>query len=279
MSSIAYDYTPTELGLWTNPEPPTVFVVIPTFNEADNLPRMASALFNLFIPRLNLLVVDDNSPDGTGQIAERLRKQYNGRVHVIHRPEKNGLGQAYLQGFRYALDQGADLIIQMDCDFSHSPEVVPQFISLAQDYDVVLGSRYIDGARLDPRWSFWRNLLSRWANSVYVRLLLGLKVADATGGFKCWNRPVLEAVLEHPITSSGFIFQVETNLLAERLGYVIHEIPIYFADRTAGESKMDSSIKVEAAMKTWELRRRYQHLRPVKQPAVPATARVKEIAR
>ncbi len=238
------------------------FVVIPTYNEASNLPRLVSELFALPIADLHIVIVDDNSPDRTGEVAERLRQVYPRHLHVIHRPEKSGLGSAYRDGFAYALEQGAERIVQMDADFSHSPAYLPEFVRHLGEYDVVVGSRYVPGGQLDERWSWWRHLLSWWANSVYTRLILQLPVHDATAGFKCWTSACLRSVLAYPVHSNGYIFQVEMAYLAHRLGYRALELPIYFEDRRIGRSKMSNSIKFEATWRTWDLRWRYRHVHP-----------------
>ncbi|MDW8100872.1 MAG: polyprenol monophosphomannose synthase [Anaerolineae bacterium] len=235
-------------------------VVIPTYNEADNLPALTRELFGLGLPDLQILIVDDASPDGTGELAEGLRAAYPGRFHVIHRPGKLGLGTAYITGFRYALDRGAVAIVQMDADFSHSPTYVPILLSHLDQYDVVVGSRYVPGGRLDERWGWWRYLLSWWANSVYTRLILGIQVRDATAGFKAWRRQALEGIDLNRVRSNGYVFQVEMAYVAEKLGYRVLEVPIYFEDRRIGKSKMSVPIKLEAAWRVWELRRRYRHL-------------------
>lgn len=163
---------------------PDIMVVIPTYNEADNLPLMAAELWALNIPGLSILVVDDNSPDGTGQLAEELARQRPETLEVLHRPQKEGLGAAYVAGFTYALSRNVDAIIQMDCDFSHSPEHIPQMLRELRRYDVVVGSRYVNGGQIDERWETGRYLLSWWANAIYTRLLLNLQVKDAIAGFK-----------------------------------------------------------------------------------------------
>jgi dolichol-phosphate mannosyltransferase len=228
-------------------------VVIPTYNEANNLPVMAAELLALDLDALQILVVDDDSPDGTGQIADDLAKRYPSRIHVMHRQGKLGLGTAYVQGFTWALEHGADYIIQMDADFSHSPTYLPQFVELIKNYDVVVGSRYVVGGQLDERWSWGRWFLSWWANSVWVRLILGLKTKDATAGFKCWRRSALERIGLERIRSNGYIFQVEMCYVAEKLGFRIKEIPIYFEDRRIGQSKMSVPVKLEAALRVFEL--------------------------
>ncbi len=235
---------------------PKTTVVIPTYNEANNLPQISAALFALGIEDLDILAVDDNSPDGTGQIADQLAQQHPGRFHVIHRPGKQGLGTAYVQGFTWAMQHGAQAIIQMDADFSHSPEYIPQMLTDLQDYDVVVGSRYVPGGKLDERWSWGRWFLSWWANSVWVRLILGTKTKDATAGFKCWRGEALQKIGLERIRSNGYVFQVEMCYVSEKLGLRIKEIPIYFEDRRIGQSKMNMRVKLEAALRVFEIRRR-----------------------
>jgi len=237
-------------------------VVIPTYNEADNLPGLVGELFALEVPDLQILIVDDNSPDGTGELAEELAQRFPGRIHVIHRPCKMGLGTAYITGFRYALGRGANYIIQMDADFSHSPSYIPLMLEKIKECDVVVGSRYVPGGKLDEKWGWGRYLLSWWANSVYVRFILGLKVRDATAGFKCFRRKVLETIDLSRIRSNGYVFQVEMAYLCEKLGFRVVEIPIYFEDRRIGRSKMNLAVKLEAAWRVWELKWRYRGLKP-----------------
>ncbi|MCL7454113.1 MAG: polyprenol monophosphomannose synthase [Anaerolineae bacterium] len=235
-----------------------LMVVMPTYNEAENLPTMVGELLALDLPGLEILVVDDNSPDGTGQVADDLADRYPEQVHVLHRSGKLGLGTAYLTGFRYALDHGSDLIVQMDADFSHSPRYILRFLEVMDDYDVVVGSRYVAGGQLDERWGWWRQFLSWWANSVYTRLILGLRVKDATAGFKCWRRETLEGIGLDRIRSNGYVFQVEMAYLTEKLGYRFFEVPIYFEDRRIGRSKMTAPVKIEAALRTWQIRWRHR---------------------
>jgi dolichol-phosphate mannosyltransferase len=235
-----------------------LMVVIPTYNEAENLPTMVGELLALDVPGLEVLVVDDNSPDGTGKVADDLAHRYPERVHVRHRAGKLGLGTAYVAGFRYALDRGADLIVQMDADFSHSPAYILKFLEVIDDYDVVVGSRYVSGGQLDERWGWWRYFLSWWANSVYTRLILGLRIKDATAGFKCWRRATLEGIGLERIRSNGYVFQVEMAYLTEKLGYRFLEVPIYFEDRRIGRSKMTVPVKLEAALRTWQIRWRHR---------------------
>lgn len=239
-----------------------LIVVIPTYNEANNVEAITAELLALGVDGLEILIVDDNSPDGTGQIAEKLKKQYPGRVDVMHRPGKEGLGTAYIAGFRWAIEQGADYVVQMDADFSHSPAYIKEFLKHVEGYDVVVGSRYVSGGRLDERWSFWRYFLSWWANSVYTRLILGCKTKDTTAGFKCWRAGTLRGIGLERVTSNGYVFQVEMAYVAERLGYRILEIPIYFEDRRIGQSKMTVPVKFEAAWRVFEIRMRHHGLTP-----------------
>ncbi len=241
---------------------PKIMVVVPTYNEANNLASIAGELLALDLPGLEMLIVDDDSPDGTGQIADTLAQAHPERVHVIHRTGIRGLGTAYVNGFRYALDRGADLVVQMDADFSHSPGYIPQFVAATEDYDVIIGSRYVNGGGTDERWGWWRALLSWWAN-VYARLILGVRVKDATAGFKCWRRETLEGIGLARVRSNGYVFQVEMAYLTEKLGYRFLEIPIYFEDRRIGQSKMTVPVKVEAALRTWQLRWRHRNARRV----------------
>ena len=236
---------------------PKTLVVLPTYNEAENLPPMVAALFDLGIAGLELLVVDDNSPDGTGQIAEELAQAHPGRLHVLHRPDKQGLGTAYVAGFQQALANGADYVIEIDADFSHPPATIPQMLAAMVEYDVVVGSRYVPGGRLDERWSPWRRLLSWWANSVYARLILGLHVHDATAGFKCFRRQVLADIPWNGIYSNGYAFQVEVAYICQRRGYRVLEIPIYFQERAHGQSKMSWRVSLEAAWRVWQMKWRY----------------------
>ena len=230
------------------------FIILPTFNEASNLAPMVHALLGLPLDSLHILVIDDHSQDGTGAIADELSAQQPDQVSVLHRPGKLGLGTAYVTGFKWALERGADCIVQMDCDFSHSPDYLPGFVKRIHEFDVVVGSRYAPGGKLDPRWSGWRYLLSWWANSVWVRAILGLQVRDATAGFKCWSRRALERINLENVRSNGYVFQVEMAHLSEQAGFSILEWPIYFEDRRIGKSKMSVPIKLEAAWRVLEIR-------------------------
>jgi dolichol-phosphate mannosyltransferase len=238
---------------------PHIMVVIPTYNEAENLPTMAGELLALDLPDLAILIVDDNSHDGTGKIADELTHRHLDRMHVIHREGKLGLGTAYVTGFQYALEQWADRIVQMDADFSHSPSYIPQLVAATDEYDVAVGSRYVSGGSLDERWSWWRFFLSWWANSVYTRLILGVRVKDATAGFKCWRRATLEGIGLDRVRSNGYVFQVEMAYLTEKLGYRFLEIPIHFEDRRIGRSKMTVPVKIEAALRTFQIRWRHRN--------------------
>jgi dolichol-phosphate mannosyltransferase len=227
-----------------------VMVVVPTYNERRNLEELAPRVLAA-LPDIELLVVDDGSPDGTGECAEALRRS-DPRVHVLHRPSKMGLGSAYVQGFRYALDAGAELIVQMDADFSHDPDVIPELVETAGSYDVVLGSRYITGANV-VNWPLSRLFLSYFAN-VYTHLVTGLPLRDSTGGFKCFRRKVIESIDLGSIRSDGYSFQIEVNFRCWRKGFSIVEIPIVFVDRHAGTSKMSRRIVWEAMWLVWRLR-------------------------
>jgi dolichol-phosphate mannosyltransferase len=237
---------------------PKLMVVIPTYNEADNLPTLIGELLALGLPGLDILIVDDDSPDGTGQIADDLTRRYPDRMHVLHRAGKLGLGTAYITGFRYALEREAEYVVQMDADFSHSPSYIPAFVEAMESYDVVVGSRYVSGGQLDERWGWWRYFLSWWANSIYARLILRLKVKDATAGFKCWRRATLEGIGLDRVRSNGYVFQVEMAYLTEKLGFRFLELPIYFEDRRIGRSKMTVPVKIEAALRTWQIRWRHR---------------------
>ncbi len=236
-----------------------ITVVVPTYNEAENIPKLVSALFSLPLPELDLLVVDDNSPDGTGRLAENLGNECPGKIAVLHRTSKQGLGTAYIAGFRHALKQGAEAVLQMDADFSHPIEKIPDMVSALASADVVLGSRYVPGGSVDEGWPFWRKALSAWGN-FYARTILQVPIRDVTGGYRLWRRKVLEAIPLEKVKSNGYVFQVELAYIAVRLGYHFTEVPIYFADRRWGKSKMNFKIQAEAAVRTWILPWRYRDL-------------------
>jgi len=236
-----------------------ITVIIPTYNEAANIEAMSAALLELGIPDLSILYVDDNSPDGTGELADRLAEQSRNRITVLHRSGKLGLGTAYITGFKWALDHGAEKVCQMDADFSHNPASIPILLETAEKHDFVIGSRYIPGGKLDERWGLGRVMLSRFGNS-YARTILGMPVRDVTGGFRIWNRRVLETIPLDRIRSNGYVFQVETAYAAHRLGFTFKEVPIYFEDRRIGQSKMSFRIQVEAAIRVWQLPLLYRDL-------------------
>ncbi len=241
-----------------------IIIVIPTYNEADNLSAITAELLTLDIENLQILIVDDNSPDGTGEIADDLAQRwYPGRLNVIHQTGKMGLGTAYITGFKWALEHGADFVIQMDADFSHSPTHISQMLKNITNYDVVVGSRYVSGGQLDENWSWWRWFLSWWANSIWTRWILGLKTKDATAGFKCWRRNALKRIELDWIKSNGYIFQVEMAYIAEKLNFHVLEIPIYFEDRRIGQSKMSAYVKIEAALRVFEIRWQHRNIRPI----------------
>ena len=226
-------------------------VVIPTYNEAINLPQIVPQVLSQDA-RLQVLIVDDNSPDGTGGIADEMART-NPRVHVLHREGKLGLGTAYITGFKWALKEGYDFIFEMDADFSHDPAHLKEFLTAIQDADVVLGSRYLDGKVTIVNWPMSRLMLSYFAN-VYARLFTGLSVWDLTGGFKCFRRRVLEAIDLSQVGSNGYAFQIEMSVRAWRKGFKLREIPIVFVDRAEGQSKMNRAIVREAVWKVPRLR-------------------------
>ncbi|MEU5430351.1 polyprenol monophosphomannose synthase [Streptomyces olivoreticuli] len=236
-------------------------VVMPTYNEADNLPAMAEALMALPLEGLRLLVVDDNSPDGTGKIAEDLAERYNRadrtRMSVLHRTAKDGLGRAYAAGMARAAGEGAAYVVQMDADGSHPADKVPELlgVALATGADVVVGSRYVPGGTLSDAWGVHRKLLSRWAN-VYASTILGTRVRDITGGFNLWSADALRAIDLATVDSAGYSFQVEMKYRALRAGYTVMEVPIHFEDRTVGESKMNLAVQLESVAMPWRLRAR-----------------------
>ncbi len=225
------------------PDNPEAWVILPTYNEAENLERIADAVLEQLPPKSRVLVVDDNSPDGTGEIADRLAEG-NDRIRVLHRAAKEGLGPAYLAGFRVALDGGAERIIEMDADFSHDPAYLPGLIAATEDADLAIGSRYVPGGGVTD-WGPVRRFISR-GGSAYARIALRLPVRDLTGGFKCFRREVLEAIDLDSIEALGYAFQVETTYRALKLGFRVVEVPIVFRDRTEGSSKMSKAIVAEA---------------------------------
>jgi dolichol-phosphate mannosyltransferase len=243
-----------------------ITVIIPTFDEAENLPKMVSALFALPLD-LRLLVVDDGSPDGTGQVADQLASEHPGRMKVLHRSGKLGLRTAYFEGFQIALADGAEAIAQMDADFSHDPKVLPTMVDRLENCDVVFGSRYVQGGRLDDNWSAWRKGLSAWAN-FYTRMILGLPLRDITTGYRLWNAEIIRKIPLQRIKSNGYIFLVEMAYVAYCLGVRFAEVPIYFADRRWGKSKMSFKIQAEAAVRVWLVWWAYRDLRAGKRAAL-----------
>jgi dolichol-phosphate mannosyltransferase len=226
-------------------------VVIPTYNERENLPRLVPNVLEQS-PDIDVLIVDDASPDGTGALADEIAARSPGRVHVIHRPGKLGLGTAYVTGFRWALERDYEIVFEMDADFSHDPNHLPQFLEHIRQFDVVLGSRYLNGVTV-VNWSMHRLLLSYMANA-YARLITGIRVTDLTGGYRCYRRRVLEAMDLDAVRSSGYAFQIEMTYRAARKGFRIGEMPIIFVDRNVGASKMSRRIVWEAAWMVWRLR-------------------------
>lgn len=227
-------------------------IIFPTYNERDNIEKIVHAVLPLD-PRIHVLIVDDNSPDGTGDLADKLATSQS-RVNVLHRANKEGLGKAYLAGFGWAIEHKYDFIFEMDADFSHGPEYIRDFLREIQHHDLVIGSRYISGVNV-INWPMSRLLLSYYAN-VYTRLVTGMPIRDATGGFKCFRRELLESINLEDVRSSGYSFQIEMNLRAWKKKARIKEIPIVFVDRVAGQSKMSKKIMREAILMVWRLRLR-----------------------
>ena len=232
-------------------KPKHALIVIPTYNEAGNIESLLDHLFKLGIPHLEVLVVDDNSPDGTAEIVHR-RSANDRRVHLLARPQKMGLGTAYVAGFQFALLHGYEYVLEMDADFSHHPEDVPRLLSKMDQHDLVIGSRYLTGVNV-TNWSLPRLLLSVFANW-YTRAITRLPIRDCTSGFKCFHRRVLEAIPLAKIASNGYAFQIELHYKAWRKGFRICEIPIVFTERLSGRSKMSRRIQLEAAQMVWRLK-------------------------
>jgi dolichol-phosphate mannosyltransferase len=237
-----------------------ITVILPTYNEAENLPGMFSVLLALPLD-LHLLVVDDNSPDGTGRIADELAAQYPGKISVIHRAGKLGLRTAYLEGIQRALDSDAEAVAQMDSDFSHDPaRLVEMTEALQAGADVAIGSRYVPNGSVDKNWPFWRKALSAFGN-FYARTILNFELRDVTTGYRLWRAETLRGMPLDRIKSSGYIFLVEMAYIAYCLEYQFAQVPIYFADRRWGKSKMSLKIQLEAAIRVWQVRRNYRDLR------------------
>jgi dolichol-phosphate mannosyltransferase len=246
-----------------------ITIILPTYNEAENLPSLVSALFSLPLD-LSVLVVDDNSPDGTGQIADDLARQHPEKFNVLHRTGKLGLRSAYMEGFTKAFELGAGAVVQMDADFSHDPAVLPEMVRQIARHDVVLGSRYVKGGSLDDRWPLWRKALSGFGN-FYARTILQSPMHDMTTGYRMWRRDALQAMPLDRIRSSGYIFLVEMAYVAHLMGLRIAEVPIHFADRRWGKSKMSLKIQLEAAIRIWDVRFHYRDIhRPEPHPGIKA---------
>jgi dolichol-phosphate mannosyltransferase len=231
---------------------------VPTYNEAENLPVLVSALLGLPLD-LTVLVVDDNSPDGTGDVADRLAAAHS-RVSVLHRASKDGLRSAYLAGIRDVLVRGADAVLQLDADLSHDPRKIPELVACLESADVAHGSRYTTGGSLDDEWPRWRRGLSSFGN-LYARSILGLPVTDVTTGFRLWKASTLAGMPLDRIQSSGYVFLVEMAYIAHCLGYRIGEVPIHFSERQRGKSKMSIGIQVEAAFRIWQVWWQHRDLR------------------
>lgn len=236
-----------------------ITIILPTYNEAENLPKLVSALLSLPLD-LSVVVVDDHSPDGTGAIADELSSRHMGKVFVLHRTGKLGLRSAYIEGFRQAFGLGADTVVQMDADFSHDPAVLTEMARRIASYDVVIGSRYVKGGSLDERWPAWRKFLSAFGNR-YARTILSFPLHDVTTGYRMWRRAVLQNMPLDRIRSNGYIFLVEMAYVAYVMGYKITEVPIHFADRRWGKSKMSFRIQLEAAVRIWDVWWHYRDLR------------------
>ncbi|MBD0693796.1 polyprenol monophosphomannose synthase [Streptomyces sp. CBMA123] len=234
---------------------PKTVVVVPTYNERDNLPVLAGLLADLPVPNLHLLVVDDNSPDGTGEIADKLAAESPDNVSVLHRDTKDGLGRAYIAGMIRALEQGADIVVQMDADLSHPVSAIPVMLDalLTKGAAAVIGSRYVAGGSTAADWPWSRRALSVWANG-YVNAILRLRLKDATAGFKAWRAETLRAIDPNSVHSNGYSFQVEMNHRAVTRGLTILEVPIRFEERGQGVSKMSLAVQLESALTPWKLR-------------------------
>ena len=231
-------------------------IIIPTYNESENIEGIVRDILNLECG-VSILIVDDNSPDGTGEIADRLSREFP-EVHARHRPGKQGLGTAYRYGFSEALDMGATCIFQMDADYSHDPRYIPQFVSAIDDHDVVIGSRYVEGGGIE-NWGLLREMISRGGN-FYARMCTGLKMNDMTSGYRCYSRDVLKAVDLSRISATGYGFQVEMSYVCAALGFDMFELPIVFTDRRVGQSKMSGRIVWEATWVVAGLKRKYRDL-------------------
>lgn len=248
-----------------------ITIVLPTYNEAENLPKLVSALLSQPLD-LSVLVVDDHSPDGTGAVADDLAQRQPGKLFVLHRAGKLGLRSAYIEGFRKAFELGAEAVVQMDADFSHDPLVLVEMARHIASCDVVIGSRYTKGGSLDERWPAWRKFLSAFGNR-YARTILAFPVQDVTTGYRMWRREALQSLPMERIRSNGYIFLVEMAYIAYLMGYRVAEIPIHFADRRWGKSKMSLKIQLEAAVRIWDV---WWHYRDLRKKTRPTEMKVKE---
>ncbi len=228
----------------------SALICMPTYNEAGNIRVITDAILSV-VPEVHILIIDDNSPDGTGKIGDELSRN-DDRIHVLHRTEKAGLGPAYIAGFRWGLERNYDVLIEMDADFSHQPRYLPKMLEKLKSYDVVVGSRYVKGGGTE-NWGAMRKIISR-GGGLYARTILGIPVKDLTAGFVGWNRRVLEALNLDGIEASGYVFQIEMKYRAHQKGFSIHETPITFPDREVGESKMTPGIAAEAVTRVWRIR-------------------------
>jgi dolichol-phosphate mannosyltransferase len=231
-------------------DPSKAVIIIPTYNEVENIEKLILEIFK-FEPKIQILFIDDNSPDGSADLIRQLQQIYT-NIHLLERPGKQGLGSAYIMGFRFALEKGYEYIFEMDADFSHNPREIPNFLKAIDKYDLVLGSRYIKGVNV-VNWPLSRLLLSYFAN-MYTRIVTGIPIQDSTGGFKCFRRQVLESIGFDTIKSNGYAFQIEMNFKAWKKGFKVKEIPIIFVDRVFGESKLSKKIMWEAIFLVWKLR-------------------------
>jgi dolichol-phosphate mannosyltransferase len=246
---VAHSWSAADVSSSAKPE--RVLIIVPTYNERENVRRLVDNVLAQD-PRIDMLIVDDGSPDGTGAIVQEIQAA-NSRVHLLSRPRKMGLGTAYIAGFRWALARDYAFVLEMDADFSHDPNHLPQFLAAAENADLVLGSRYQEGRVTVVNWPIRRLILSYFANT-YARAVTGLPVWDATGGFKCFRRSVLESIDLDRVRSNGYAFQIEMSFRAWKRNFRIAEIPIVFVDRTEGTSKMSKSIVREAVWMVWRLR-------------------------
>ncbi len=233
-----------------------IVVIIPTYNEKENVERIVNEVLSQPLD-ISVLIVDDNSPDGTGEIADRLSES-DPRVHVLHREGKQGLGTAYIAGFRYALERGAQYCFEIDADFSHDVKDIPRLYAAARKADAAIGSRYVKGGGCE-NWKFFRWMISRGGN-LYTKLVARTKTVDTTSGFRCYSRRVLEAIDLDRVDARGYAFQIEMTFVAEALGFNLVEVPIIFTDRMGGKSKMDADIFWEGLKVVWNLRKKYRDL-------------------